>query len=246
MKKTLCILLCLILIVSLSACIDNISSNDSVPDSNSTISNQKSTNLSTFPNEYATIINNIINAYPWNDDDMNMVPENPELSYMYRRNSELLEIGFALIDLDENGQEELIIADLSKFVYDLYTISNGKTVHLFDSGERSCYILRENGVIEKSWSGSAATSGHDFYKLNGGKLDFVERISLDAYYALNIGIIKELTEANDNSFFFVSPTDQFEDYKLVNSNEAIKKIEAYQKANKELEIEYTLLSDYKS
>ena len=57
---------------------------------------------------------------------------------------------------------------------------------------------------------------------------------------LNIGIIKELTEANDNSFFFVSPTDQFEDYKLVNSNEAIKKIEAYQKANKELEIEYII------
>ena len=245
MRKTLCILLCLTLIFSLSACIDNGSSNDSVTDS-STTSNQKLMNSSTLPNEYATIINNIINAYPWNDDDMNMVTENPELSYMYRRNSELSEIGFALIDLDGNGQEELIIADPSKFVYDLYTIANGKTVHLFDSGEKSCYIVRENGVVEKSWSGSAATSGHDFYKLNGGKLDFVERITLDAYHALNIGIIKELTEANDNSFFFVSPSDQFEDYKLVNSNEAIKKIEAYQKANKELEIEYILLSNYKS
>ena len=245
MKKTLCILLCLTLIFSLSACVDNRSSNDSVPDSNRTTSNQDSTLIPTLPNEYATIINNIINAYPWNDDDMNMVPENPELSYMYRRNSELSEVGFALIDLDGNGQEELIISDPSKFVYDLYTISNGKAVHLFDSGERYCYVLRENGIVENSWSSSAATSGHDFYKLNDGKLDFVERITLDAYHALDIGIIKELTEANDNNTFFISPTDQFGDYKLVTFNEAIEKIEAYHKENKELEIEYTLLSDYK-
>ena len=245
MKKTLCILLCLTLIVSLSACIDNISSNDSVPDSNSTTSNQKPTNLSTLPNEYATIINNIINAYPWNDDDMNMVPENPELSYMYRRNFELSEIGFDLIDLDGNGQEELIISDPSKFVYDLYTISNGKPVHLFDSGERYCYILRENGIVENSWSGSAATSGHDFYKINGGKLVFIERITLDAYHALDAGLIDDLSEANDDNCFFRSNSEDEKDYKAVSSDEAIKAIENYQNTNKPLIIEYTLLSEYK-
>lgn len=248
MEKIVSIVLCLSFVFSLSACTNQTSSNENNfnDGSDSIVSNQTPNGFLSLPNEYDVIINNIITAYPWNDDDVNMVPENPELSYMYGRNSELSEIGFALIDLDGNGQEELIIADPSKFVYDLYTISNEKAVHLFDSGERNYYIVRENGLVENSWSGSAATSGHDFYKLNGGKLDFVERITLDAYHALNIGIIKEPTEANHNSFFFVSPTDQFEDYKLVNSNEAIKKIEAYQKANKELEIEYTLLSDYKS
>ncbi len=245
MKKTLCILLCLTLIFSLSACVDNRSSNDSVPDSNSTTSNQKPTTLSALPYEYDTIINNIINAYPWNDDDMNMVLENPELSYMYRRNSELSEIGFALIDLDGNGQEELIISDPSKFVYDLYTISNGKAVHLFDSGERYCYVLRENGIVENSWSGSAATSGHDFYKLNDGKLDFVERITLDAYHALDAGLIHNLSEANEDNCFFRSNSEDEKDYKTVSSDEAIKTIENYQNANKELEIEYTFLSDYK-
>ena len=243
MKKALCILFCLTLIISLSACVAAGSSDNSAPDSNRTTSSQDSTLIPTLPNEYATIINNIINAYPWNDDDMNMVPENPELSYMYRRNSELSEIGFALIDLDGNGQEELIISDPSKFVYDLYTISNGKAVHLFDSGERYCYILRENGIVENSWSGSAVTSGHDFYKLNDGKLDFVERITFDAYHAEDVGVIKELTEANADNCFFISPTDQFEDYKSVTSREAIEKIESYQNANKELEIEYTLLSE---
>ena len=194
--------------------------------------------------EYALIIDNIVKAYPWNDDDLTIVPENPELSYMYRRNTELSEIGFALFDLDRNGQEELIISDPSKFVYDVYTISNNKAVHLFASGERNYYILYENGYIENQWSGSAATSGHDFYKLNDGKLDFIERITSDAYHALDVGVIKKLTEANENNTFFISPTDQFEDYKLATSDEAIEKIESYQNANKELEIEYTLLSDY--
>jgi len=196
------------------------------------------------PYAYDTIINNIINAYPWNNDDINMIPENPELSYMYRQNSKLSEIGFALIDLDGNGQEELIISDPSKFVYDLYTISNGKAVHLFDSGERYCYILRENGIVENTWSGSAVTNGHDFYKLNGEKLYFIERITLDAYHALNVGVIDDLSEANDYNCFFRSSSEDEKDYKSVTSDEAIKAIEHYQNANKPLTIEYTFLSEY--
>ena len=245
MKKALCILFCLTLIISLSACVAAGSSDNSAPDSNRTTSSQDSTLIPTLPNEYATIINNIINAYPWNDDDLIIVPENPELSYMYRRSTALSEIGFALIDLDVNGQEELIISDPNKFVYDVYTISNDKTVHLFASGERNYYILRENGIVENSWSGSAATSGHDFYKLNDGKLDFVERITLDAYHALDAGLIHDLSEANEDNCFFRSNSEDEKDYKTASSDEAIKTIENYQNANKELEIEYTFLSDYK-
>ena len=233
MKKTLCVLLCVV-VVCLSACMQQ----------GQNATTQESTTSTMLHREYALILDNIVKAYPWNDDELTIVPQNPELSYMYRRNTELSEIGFALFDLDRNGQEELIISDPSKFVYDVYTISNNKAVHLFASGERNYYILYENGYIENQWSGSAATRGHDFYKLNDGKLDFIERITMDAYHALDVGVIKELTEANENNTFFISPTDQFEDYKLVTLDEAIEKIESYQNANKELEIEYTLLSDY--
>ena len=247
MKKLLCVFLCTIVVFCLSACIhQGQSDTDTVNGISENTSTQEPTDLSILHSEYALILGNIVKAYPWNDDDLTMVPENPELSYMYRRNAELSEIGFALIDLDDNGQKELIISDPSKFVYDLYTISDGKAIHLFDSGERYCYVLRENGIVENSWSGSAAINGHDFYKLTDGKLDFVERITLDAYHALDVGVIKELTEANGDNCFFISQTDQFEDYKSATFKEAIDKIEAYQKANKELEIEYTLLSDYKN
>ena len=233
MKKTLCVLLCVV-IVCLSACVQQ----------GQNATTQESTTSTMLHREYALILDNIVKAYPWNDDPLTIVPQNPELSDMYFRNTELSEIGFALFDLDRNGQEELIISDPSKFVYDVYTISNNKAVHLFASGERNYYILYENGYIENQWSGSAATSGHDFYKLNDGKLDFIERITMDAYHALDVGVIKELTEANENNTFFISPTDQFENYKLATLDEAIEKIESYQNANKELEIEYTLLSDY--
>jgi len=256
MKKTLCVLLCAIGIFSLWAC-----ARTERPDSNSTTAasqqptvlpttgsentkNGKPDALPVLPEPYALILDNIVKAYPWNDYDLIIVPENPELSYMYRRHSDLSEIGFSLMDLDGNGQEELIISAPNSFVYDLYTISDGKAVHLFDSGERYAYTLRENGWIENTWSGSAATSGHDFYKLNDGKLEFAERITLDAYHALDAGFIKELPEANGKNTCFISTTDQFADYKLVTFDEMMEKIDAYQKANKELEIEYTLLSDY--
>lgn len=246
MKKLLCVLLCTSVIFCLSACIhQDQPDTDAANDTNENTITQESTDLPTLHSEYALILDNIVKAYPWNDDDLIIVPENPELSYMYRRNAELSEIGFALIDLDGNGQEELIISDPSKFVYDLYTISNGKAVHLFDSGERYSYSLCENGVVKNSWSGSAVTHGQDFYKLNDGKLDFVERITFDAYHALDVGVIKDSNEVNDDNCYFVSPTDQFEDYKSVTSKEAIEKIDEYQKANKKLEIDYILLSDYK-
>lgn len=197
------------------------------------------------PLEYDAIINHIIHAYPWNDDDQTMVPENPELSYMYRRSDSLADIGFALIDLDDNGQEELIIADISTpFLFDLYTISDGKAVHLADSGERYQYYVCENGYLEYQWSGGAGLSGHDFYQIKDGSLCFVERITMDANHALNIGLIEDIAEANDNAYYFRSTSDQYEDYEFISPDEATNAIEAYQNANKPLVIEYTLLSEY--
>lgn len=245
MKKIISILLCLSFIIYLSACSYNNQPESNPVNSDSDKISKPETDQPLLHSEYALIIDNIVKAYPWNDDELTIVPENPELSYMYRRNSELSEVGFALIDLDGNGQEELIISDPSKFVYDLYTISNGKTVHLFSSGEKSYYIVRENGVVEKTWSDSAVSSGHDFYKLNNGKLDFVERITLDVYHALDAGLIKDPSEATDDNCFFRSNSEDKKDYKTISSDEAIKAIDNYQNANKELKIEYTFLSDYK-
>lgn len=234
-KKSIIFSVLLCISLFLSACAQNDAANI---DSNSP--------TVPLPHEYDVIINNIINAYPWNDDETTMVPENPELSYLYRRNSALSEIGFALIDLDNNGQKELVISDISKpFIYDLYTISEGEAIHLVDSGERYRYYLYENGYLENQWSGGGMTSGYDFYRLNGSTLDFIERITTDAYHALDIGMIGDISAANDKEFYFRSESDQPEGYKPITSEEATKAIEAYRNENKSLAIEYTLLSEYK-
>ncbi len=227
----------------LSACSGNSTTNTET--NNATSETEKLVTLNqTIPKEYELIINNIINAYPWNDDELTMVTENPELSYMYRKSSLLSDVGFALIDLDNNGQEELIITDVNRpFIYDLYTISDGKATHLFDSGERYCYYIYENGYIKNQWSGSAATSGNDFYKLENGVLNFVERITLDEYHALDIGLINDISEA-DGSHFFKSKTTQTDDYKSITIEEYKNILETYEDTNKPLEIEYTLLSEY--
>lgn len=198
------------------------------------------------PTQYDTIIKNIINSFPWNDDASTVVLENPELSYMYCHNEELSDVGFALIDLDNNGQDELIIADANRpYVYDLYTISGGKITHLFGSGERYYYILYENGYIENGWSGSAVTSGHDFYEFSDGKLNFIERITMDAYHASDVGLFDDIADANEDNTFFKSKSDKPEDYIHISSSEALNAIEAHQNKNEKLNIEYTLLSEYK-
>ncbi len=202
----------------LSACSGNSATNDETD--NITSETEKIVaSTKTLPQQYEVIINNIINSYPWNDDELTMVAENPELSYLYRKSSSLSDVGFALIDLDNNGQEELVITDInSPFIYDLYTISNGKATHLFDSGERYCYYIYENGYIKNQWSGSAVTTGNDFYKLENGVLNFVERITLDEYHALDIGLIKDISDA-DGNHFFNSKTTSVEDYKAITFEE---------------------------
>ena len=81
--------------------------------------------------------------------------------------------------------------------------------------------------------------------MNEGKLVFIERISLDANHALTAGVITDLTEANEDNCFFRSDSMDENNYKLITSDEALNAIETYQSANKPLNIEYTLLSEYK-
>ena len=87
------------------------------------------------------------------------------------------------------------------------------------------------------------TNGHDFYKLKDGKLVFIERIVLDVYHALDVGLIDELSKEDDNCFFRSNSNDE-RDYRSITSNEAIKAIDDYQNAHKPLTIKYTLLSEY--
>lgn len=94
---------------------------------------------------------------------------------------------YALYDIDGNGTKELIIGggeDASNpWNYDLYTYDGSKAVHVFpdfDFGYRTNFSLYENGIIEVFYSGSAAESGNDFYRMNaaGTGAEIVENFSI--------------------------------------------------------------------
>lgn len=207
--------------------------------------NSASADTTPMPEAYDQILQNLINAYPWNDDEDTIVPENPELSYMYRQKENLSEVGYALVDLDRDGQAELLLGDYTfPFVFDIYTIVDGQLVHLLDSGERYSYYPLENGYFEHLWSGGAALSGHDYFRLENGKLVFMERLTMDADHALDIGLIKELTEATEDNTCFRSETDQTEGYQLISFDEYLAAIDAWQSLHKQLVISYTSLSEY--
>lgn len=85
---------------------------------------------------------------------------------------------YAFSDIDKNGTMELIIAGgeqavsdpaFSPWNYDLYGYNGSEVVSIFpemEFGYRTNFTLYEDGVIEVFYSGSAAESGNDFYKIS--------------------------------------------------------------------------------
>ncbi|MBQ8796755.1 MAG: hypothetical protein IJZ56_00995 [Oscillospiraceae bacterium] len=220
---------------------------DPITDPDSTIPDNTVQNdtVRDLPAAYGQILENIVAAHPWNDDDLELVPENPELSYMYRRHTELSEVGFALMDLDSNGQEELLISGIdSPFVYDLYTIVDGEAVQVFSSGDRYAHFVYADGKIEKVWSGSAACSGHDYYTFQDGQLVFNERVTHDAFHAEDVGLITTLTDETAGNCYFKSPSEDFADYIHISFDEYLKIMDTYKDSFVALEINLIPLSEY--
>lgn len=105
------------------------------------------------------------------------------------------EVYYAFYDIDGNGIKELIIAGgengvsspaFSPWNYDLYSYDGTKVVPIFpemEFGYRTNFSLYENGIIEVFYSGSAAESGVDFYKIaaDGIGSELVDSFSVIAH-----------------------------------------------------------------
>lgn len=95
------------------------------------------------------------------------------------------ELGYLIKDIDGNGTAELIFggnADESVswydgIIYDIYTISDGRLVHVLDGWERSRYFLCENGMIAHVGTGSAFDGTNSFFMLEGEELYLVESVT---------------------------------------------------------------------
>lgn len=91
------------------------------------------------------------------------------------------ELGYAMIDLDDNGTNELIITDGTN-IYDLYTIIQDEIIgpmNLLSAMERINYYLTENNLIYHFGSGSASSNYQTIQRLNGLDLILIEGYFFD-------------------------------------------------------------------
>ena len=132
------------------------------------------------PAAYQQVINKDITAitegWDWAES------ENADICPMISNVSSLSDLGYALMDLDGDGTDELIIADNGQrqVIYDLYSLVNGQLVHILSGGERNSYELRENSVILNTGSNGAASTDYVFYHVSGGQLVQDTLIRFDA------------------------------------------------------------------
>lgn len=83
--------------------------------------------------------------------------------------------GFYLIDLDEDGTEEMLLGENGPgawvgTIYDIYTIEDGKLKQVCSGGERDIYNLCEGKVIKNSGNGGASHGTEGFYVFENGNL----------------------------------------------------------------------------
>ena len=88
-------------------------------------------------------------------------------------------LGYALMDLDCNGNKELLITD-GNVIYDLYTLLDDGPCHLLMGSERNAYFLCEGNVLKNTGSNSAASSFTSFFKLDGIDFRYQDTVSFSA------------------------------------------------------------------
>ncbi len=155
-------------------------------------------------------------------------------------------LGVKVMDLDKNGQNDLLISEYNglygtrNYVYDIYTIKDGKLVHLLSSHERNRYYLHEGGYISQEWAESARMTGTDFYRLEDGKLVFLERVTFDADYAVESGRTDTLSSVTaDVAWFRTTVEGEDKDsYEPITAQQAEDSIAAFTAAHPQLDVNF--------
>ena len=101
--------------------------------------------------------------------------------------SVLESLGYLQEDIDGDGVDELLFGGVQSTtsgrdqdawsdssIYDLFTIRNGKVLHVLSGGYRNMYHLCEGGIIVKEGSGSCHDGHYMVYRYSKGELKLIE------------------------------------------------------------------------
>lgn len=107
---------------------------------------------------------------------------NADISLLVSYATSPSELGYALLDLDNDGTDELVIANDAErqVIYDLYSLVDGKLVHVFTGWDRNSYELREDFRILNIGSNGAASADYVYCHLSNGQLVTDSLIRFDA------------------------------------------------------------------
>jgi len=112
-------------------------------------------------------------------------------SYMFAMYGEYDISGYAMMDLDGDGTDELIFgsnaasADMEEdnswrsVVYNIFTLKDGEIVTLVDGGERNRYYICPDKTVANEASGGAAYTAYAKYKVEAAQLKLQDCIFSD-------------------------------------------------------------------
>lgn len=133
---------------------------------------------------YATALSERWDEGKYFENDLSAQP------YYYYEGNPLDNVGFGFVDLDNDGNWELVIgailnAERDPAVFEIWTLVNGEPVMLAQGGTRNRYVLQyveEDSMwyVVNEASSSAANSATYYLMLNEGKFEVVQGIVLDA------------------------------------------------------------------
>ncbi len=101
------------------------------------------------------------------------------------RPSEAKTLGYAVMNVDGDGTEELLFGDMHPDaegtpLYDMYTIVHGELVHVFDGWDRNRYYLTTDNGFMRQGSDSAFRSFSSFYAYERGELILLRSVIYDS------------------------------------------------------------------
>lgn len=193
------------------------------------------------PAEYDALLRAVVESFP----NVSGLADYPELSGMYDGHASLVDLGYALADMDGDGNPELLLKSMeSPFIYDAFTLADGQLADLFTGDEHTSYRLYEDGYVEKQWQENENIRGTDYFRIENNTLVLFDRVVMDAEHALQLGLIDSLEGADTNLCFFRSSTKNKEDYQSLSAQEALKLQQSFVEDNFHLLPSFTALSAY--
>lgn len=117
-----------------------------------------------------------------------------ELYYYVYDSSPSDKAGYLQEDIDGDGVDELLLGkyntDAPEYkqewfdvwpdeIYDMFTIRDGKLLHVFKGWCRNRYFLCGNGIIANEGSGGAASNAHEFFRYSKGEMQLIEGVDWD-------------------------------------------------------------------